>query len=400
MLKLVSLKIRLIVAAALVLLMGIGAVFAALIIIIAGAPSAASAACGPPTNEVPPAPGESANEQIANAKIIDATAAKLGLPGTASRIAIIAAIGESSLINLDHGDNAINPDGSVADSLGLFQQQPSQGWGTAAQVRDPEYATTSFLTGSGHDNKGGLVAVAGWEKSDPTVAIHAVQRNADPNHYARYYSQADEIIATAGIDVSRSGKPIINLPTVPGNATAPDTAAPAPNCSAPEGSGTAVLPLDRPFNMSDNYGPRKAPTAGASSWHAADDLVNPSACGKPIYASVPGTVTLSDRLYLSIENPDGYTVSYLHSHKSDRLVSVGQTVTMGQQISVVGNESPATGCHLDVRIYTVGTTNSAVAALPVSGADTGSPGFVDPEAFYAVFGLTLCDNTCKRQYTD
>lgn len=171
----------------------------------------AASGCQVPGQPQDPGPRPNASiraQQIANARIIDQVAAKLGLPGQASRVAIIAATGESDLINVDYGDDrngVTNPDGSPTTSLGLFQQQTSQGWGTREQVMNPAYAATSFFTGAGHDNKGGLVAVPSWETLEPTDAIHRVQRNADPNHYTRFYARADAVITEAGIDLARPG---------------------------------------------------------------------------------------------------------------------------------------------------------------------------------------------------
>lgn len=154
-------------------------------------------------------PGKYKAEQIKNAKLIDAAASKLGLPGKASQIAITTAMGESSLLNLDHGDEGAgvkNPDGSATTSKGLFQQQTSTGWGTAAQVTDPEYSATSFFTGPKHNGAApSLVSVPGWESKEMTAVIHQVQGNADPNHYASSYAEADKIIKEAGIDISRPG---------------------------------------------------------------------------------------------------------------------------------------------------------------------------------------------------
>lgn len=153
-------------------------------------------------------PEELHAEQLRNARIIDRTAAALGLSGQASKIAIIAAMGESTLINIDFGDEGqgvTNPDGSATTSKGLFQQQTSQGWGTVEQVTDPEHATKSFLLGPRHDGASrGLVTVPGWETGEITQVIHRVQGNSNPNHYADSYGPAEKIIREAGIDVNRS----------------------------------------------------------------------------------------------------------------------------------------------------------------------------------------------------
>lgn len=146
-------------------------------------------------------------EQVENAKAIDAKVKELGYSGAASRIAIITAMGESSLLNIKYGDEAqgvTNADGSATTSKGLFQQQTSMGWGTVEEVTDPSYATESFILGRG-GNKG-LSDVAGWDKMEPTQAIHRVQNNADPSHYSQFYAEADAVIEKAKIDVERDGK--------------------------------------------------------------------------------------------------------------------------------------------------------------------------------------------------
>lgn len=172
----------------------------------------ALAACAPTgtTGGAPVAAGQDRAEQVKNAKLIDAAAQKAGFSGKASRIAIITAYGESTLFNLDYGDqvNGVrNADGSLATSFGLFQQQTSQGWGTKEQVMDPEHATLSFLLGPKHDGKSGLSAVLHWEDSSYiSSVIHSVQRNSDRDHYTKFVGPADSVIKEAGIDVSRPSK--------------------------------------------------------------------------------------------------------------------------------------------------------------------------------------------------
>lgn len=151
-------------------------------------------------------PSGYSDEQLKNARTIDRVAQELGLSGHASIVAITAAFGESTLYNLNHGDEAsvTNPDGTATTSKGLFQQQTSMGWGTVEQVTNPEYATKTFLLGKQHNGTGsGLISVNGWENMDISHAINAVQANSDPNHYARYYTNANEIIDIIGINRNR-----------------------------------------------------------------------------------------------------------------------------------------------------------------------------------------------------
>ncbi|MFE4873468.1 C40 family peptidase [Streptomyces sp. NPDC056682] len=114
-------------------------------------------------------------EQVANAKVIVATGAQLGVSARGQVIALATALAESGLRNLDHGDR---------DSLGLFQQRPSQGWGSRAQILDPVYASTKFYTA--------LKSVPGWEQMPVTVAAQKVQKSAYPDGYAEF-----EKLATA-----------------------------------------------------------------------------------------------------------------------------------------------------------------------------------------------------------
>jgi hypothetical protein len=105
-------------------------------------------------------------EQARNASIIAAVAHQRGLPARAVSIALTAAIQESKLLNLHYGDS---------DSLGLFQQRPSQGWGSKAQVLDPVHAANAFYTA--------LEQVSGYQTMDIGKAAQAVQRSAFPTAY-------------------------------------------------------------------------------------------------------------------------------------------------------------------------------------------------------------------------
>jgi hypothetical protein len=125
------------------------------------------------------------HDQLVNAAAIVSAAGRLGLPDAAQALGVQAAIGEASLRNIDYGDNAINPNGTVADSIGLFQQQSS--WGTAAERMDPGTAAGLFFRA--------LQDVPGWENLDPSIAINKVQRNSNPFHYSKSRSAAVEVVS-------------------------------------------------------------------------------------------------------------------------------------------------------------------------------------------------------------
>src|SRR4051794_38584276 len=118
-------------------------------------------------------------EELANARTIAQVAWDRGLPERAVVIALATAMQESHLRNLDHGDR---------DSLGLFQQRPSQGWGTPEQVQDPAYAAGKF-----YDH---LVQYPDWQTGDLTTVADGIQRSAYPLAYRKWEGMAQEL-ATA-----------------------------------------------------------------------------------------------------------------------------------------------------------------------------------------------------------
>ncbi|MET9324911.1 NlpC/P60 family protein [Streptomyces sp. NPDC003038] len=143
-------------------------------------------------------PGLSEPEkQIPNAKVIVATGIQKRVPARGQVVALATALQESTLINLDHGDR---------DSLGLFQQRPSQGWGTREQIMDPVYSSGGFYDG--------LVKIKDWEQMPVPVAAQKVQRSGFPDAYAKH-----EPLATAlqqAIAPTLGAVPVGPMPGQPG----------------------------------------------------------------------------------------------------------------------------------------------------------------------------------------
>lgn len=140
--------------------------------------------------------GDFRKKQIGNAKIIDAAAQEQGLSGRATLIALMTALQESTLINLKYGH---------LDSIGLFQQRPSQGWGTREQIMNPTYSSRMFFYGADSGSPRGLTDIQGWETMAPGVAAQAVQASAYPTLYAGQEDAAREIAQQAQISLSRPG---------------------------------------------------------------------------------------------------------------------------------------------------------------------------------------------------
>ncbi|MFJ8301073.1 C40 family peptidase [Streptomyces sp. NPDC094447] len=143
-------------------------------------------------------------EQVPNAKTIQTTGVAMNIPARGQVVALATALQESSLRNLTWGDR---------DSLGLFQQRPSMGWGTANEILDPVHASTKFYEG--------LRKVSGWQSLSITQAAQAVQRSGFPEAYAKW-----EPLATA---LQKAIEPM--LPKTGG--ASPD---PSPSGSADTGS--------------------------------------------------------------------------------------------------------------------------------------------------------------------
>jgi len=135
-----------------------------------------------------------ATDQAANASLITAVAVRRGLPARAASIALATSMQESKLRNIGHGDQA------GPDSRGLFQQRPSQGWGTTAQVMDPYHASNAFYDA--------LVEISGYQSLEITDAAQQVQHSAYPAAYAQHEGMARAFASAlsgqtaAGLDCS------------------------------------------------------------------------------------------------------------------------------------------------------------------------------------------------------
>jgi cell wall-associated NlpC family hydrolase len=145
-------------------------------------------------NEPPPAGASAADvawdaEQRRIGAIIVTTGQTKQVPARGIVIALATAMQESSLRNLPGGD---------ADSIGVFQQRPSQGWGTATQLRSPAYQADRFYEA--------LLSVPGWQDMPTTRAAQAVQRSAHPDAYARWARPAAQL--------AREVAPSLESPTV------------------------------------------------------------------------------------------------------------------------------------------------------------------------------------------
>jgi hypothetical protein len=181
------------------------AVVAAVVLVVVerrvGRPSAGEPRCVATAEH---APGERVRhtltaEQTANAALVVAESVERGAPPRAAVVALATAMQESRLVNIDYGDR---------DSVGLFQQRPSQGWGTVEQILDPEYSTSAFYDRLAEVDLGSLTV---------TEAAQAVQRSAHPDAYAQHEGMATAFAAALTGRAEASLNCVLADPQAPGD---------------------------------------------------------------------------------------------------------------------------------------------------------------------------------------
>ncbi len=139
-------------------------------------------------------------EQRTNARIIVEVAKTSGFSKHGAEIAIATAMQESTLRNLDYGDR---------DSLGLFQQRPSQGWGTASEIRTPLLSAAAFFGVATHTHNTGLKDIKGWESMTLWQAADAVQRSGFPQAYQKWEGFAVQVVADTGVALPATSNPTV-----------------------------------------------------------------------------------------------------------------------------------------------------------------------------------------------
>jgi hypothetical protein len=138
-------------------------------------------------------------EQAHFASIIAGVSVRRGLPSRAASIALATAFQESDIRNLDYGDR---------DSVGLFQQRPSQGWGTRQQLMDPHYATGKFYDA--------LVKIKDWETGDINDVAQKVQFSGHPEAYREHEADA-RLLASALTGQTPAGLSCLDRSGTPGD---------------------------------------------------------------------------------------------------------------------------------------------------------------------------------------
>jgi murein DD-endopeptidase MepM/ murein hydrolase activator NlpD len=331
-------------------------------------PAYAALACGAGTRLNPdgklPSIDSLGDAQIHNAAVIISVGQQLNVPPRGWVIAIATALQESALTNLpDLGRS------NDHDSIGLFQQRPSQGWGTVSEIMDPVYSSKKFYAK--------MLLVANWQRLSLTVVAQRVQRSAYPNAYAKHEPLATAVVNALADDAGRSVGELTTMRcTQPGEIAASGWTVPVAGAHITSAFRTAQRPT-----------------------HNGDDLAAPK--GTPIHAAAAGVVTVvrcqatkngvfygCDRdgslsvqgcgWYVEILHAGNIITRYCHQIRKPEVV-VGQQVAAGQEIGWVGDTGNSSGPHCHFEVHVNGDNSAAGAIDPVpfmnnQGAPLGGSG--------------------------
>jgi murein DD-endopeptidase MepM/ murein hydrolase activator NlpD len=294
-----------------------------------------------------PRAGSLGDQQMHNAAVIVSVGQQMKVPPRGWVVAIATALQESALNNL--GDLGANND---HDSLGLFQQRPSQGWGTPAQIMDPQYSSHKFYEK--------LLTIHGWETMALTDAAQAVQNSAFPDAYAKHEPLATTVVNLLTNGAARAVGALANIQCVDAGQIA--------------ASGWTV-PVRGPINS--GFRPPSRPThngvdLGVPKWteiHAAAagvvitaqcDVLAEADCNHDGSSSTKGC-----GWYVNIMHAGGVMTRYCHMVVRPFVVP-GQVVAAGAVIGRSGSSGNSSGPHVHFEVHLNGdrTFNGAIDPVP------------------------------------
>lgn len=348
-----------------------------------------AAAATPPCGDTPvPGPppsggGRSLNvtsdaEARKNATIIIARGIRSGVGERGVVVAIATAAQETggTLHNLRYGDR---------DSLGLFQQRPSSGWGTTSQILNAVMSADAFYGVATHTKNPGLTDIPGWQSMPVTVAAQKVQRSGFPEAYAQWETSAQTVVKTlwaiAQRDSLSTGQPGTSISTLPLSSTTTDQAgACGPVDTAPGPTGPWTNPLgSAAYQTVSPFGMRFHPVLHQWVMHYGIDMAVPA--GTPIRAVCGGVIVSAE--YNDIGGNETAQkcgkdeVHYMHQSRFS--ARQGQTVKTGDVIGYVGTTGRSLGPHLHFEIR----------VNPTAEGQAGVKFATDPIAYMTKRGVKL-----------
>jgi murein DD-endopeptidase MepM/ murein hydrolase activator NlpD len=296
-----------------------------------------------------PTIGTLGEEQVRNAAIIVKTGQDMTVPPRGWVVAVATALQESELTNLpDLGPN------NDHDSIGLFQQRPSQGWGTPQQLANPAYQARKFFEK--------LLTIPDWQTLPLTVAAQRVQLSAFPDAYAKHEGFASQIVDILTGGASRAVGSEVNLVCATGSQVA------ASGWTVP-----LVGPIVSGFRTPDrptHNGVDIAVAKGTPIHAAAAGIVLVSSCdahldGQSYSCDIDGNpAVLGCGWYVDILHANNVITRYCHQEVHP-YVQAGDRVAAGQVIGLSGASGNASGPHLHFEVHLQGDQSSAGAVDPV-----------------------------------
>jgi len=297
------------------------------------------------------------DEHMRNAAIIIATGKKLTIPPRGWVIAVATALQESHLVNVGHLGSR-----NDHDSLGLFQQRPSQGWGTSEQIMNPEYSSTKFY--------GRLVTIPNWQTRPLTEAAQEVQKSAFPDAYAKWEGLSTQVVdvLTGGAARAAAGADPNNLKcAAPGEIAASGWTIPV-RAAVVSGFRTAERPDHHGVDLA---APKRTIVRAASAGVVVVAMCNASTGNCDVDGSPD---VFGCGWYVDIRHASGILTRYCHLISKPTVV-VGQQVSAGQAIGFSGSSGNSSGPHLHFEIHL--------------GYNPGSGGAIDPVPFMRDKGAPL-----------
>ncbi|ROT28027.1 M23 family metallopeptidase [Micromonospora sp. HM5-17] len=286
--------------------------------------------------------------QMRNAAIIINVGIELDVPPRGWVIAVATAIQESTLRNLGHLGTA-----NDHDSLGLFQQRPSMGWGTPQQVQDPVYASTKFYEK--------LLTVPDWQNRPLTVAAQAVQVSAYPDAYAEHEPEAEAIVSALTGGAGRADGASVDLSCADGA----DIAASGWTAPIPGAVGSGFRTASRPSHNGVDIGAKKeTPIRAAAAGKVIVSRCDPDNRGR-LSCNVDGYPGKGGcGWFVDILHADDVITRYCHMVRKP-LVRKNDTVRAGEVIGYVGSSGNSSGPHLHFEVHLNRDRSSRGAIDPV-----------------------------------
>jgi murein DD-endopeptidase MepM/ murein hydrolase activator NlpD len=311
-----------------------------------------------PTGEMPPI-AELIVDQVRIAAIIVRVGQDRQVAPRGWVIAVATALQESRLQNLPHLGAS-----NDHDSIGVFQQRPSQGWGTPEQLADPAYQAGKF-----YDK---LLTIPGWENLPLTVAAQRVQVSAFPDAYAKHEPLATKVVDALTGGAGRAAGDDIELRcAAAGEISAAGWTQPI---DGPVVSGFRVpsRPAHNGVDIAVSHG---TPVRAASGGMVIVASCNASLYGQPYSCDVDGSPqVLGCGWYVDIMHAARVITRYCHM-MSRPTVAVGDYVGPGELIGYSGSSGNSSGPHLHFEVHING--------------DRGPAGAIDPITFMNQVGAPL-----------